>query len=373
VRAELRRNVRREYGGRDLTGAHVPRWQAKVGSKYQYSNFGVAILGLLVAEVNAEGLTFADYVARHIFEPLEMTSSAFRPSGRPAALPADLRERMTVGYAAMGDALIPTPHIDSVTTPATGLITSAGDHLKWLLAMLNGGSYRGRRLLEPQSVRLMLTPQVRASEVDPSDERWNGLLVELAQTREGEAYFGEMGAYPWGWWGDSRAFPATGVAVVVLTNTWRMPRWFQPADTSAHGLIADRVATTPLRCACQSQGQFRQDRRPWKWKRSYVIGAILAERCLGLLGVEAARDADDLRRLATLAEGSTGLYGGDVDVDGLVSGAADMLEVEPTPTPIAHFARSGGARIGEADFRLACVELTGRAELPTPMRFYAAR
>lgn len=59
------------------------------GVAYEYSNYGFAILGRVVARVS--GRPYAEYVGEHILKPLGMTSTTLEPS----AVPAD---RLAHGY-----------------------------------------------------------------------------------------------------------------------------------------------------------------------------------------------------------------------------------------------------------------------------------
>ncbi|MFT4178976.1 MAG: serine hydrolase domain-containing protein [Thermomonas sp.] len=52
------------------------------GAQYRYSNSGYALLALVVER--ASGMTFADYLRRHVFEPLGMHATHARVEGGPA-------------------------------------------------------------------------------------------------------------------------------------------------------------------------------------------------------------------------------------------------------------------------------------------------
>ena len=56
------------------------RLEFEPGSAWKYNNSGYFILGAIIENVSGE--TYADYVAKHIFEPLEMRDSAYEGYGR---------------------------------------------------------------------------------------------------------------------------------------------------------------------------------------------------------------------------------------------------------------------------------------------------
>jgi CubicO group peptidase (beta-lactamase class C family) len=101
-----------------------PRWSARVGARYEYSNFGLALLGYLVEVTNPEGLAFCDYVQRHVFDPLGMTSTQFPAFSDIGGIRPDLVERMAAGYAGFGPLFLPTPPIILGDYPAGTSVTS---------------------------------------------------------------------------------------------------------------------------------------------------------------------------------------------------------------------------------------------------------
>ena len=112
--APLGTYLRAQYGRRMLysySESSLPLWSAKVGERFQYSNLGVATLGLLVEITNPEHLSFEEYVARHILEPLGMHSTQFPAVRDSAHLRPDLASRFTRGYAKLGPVDLPTPNI----------------------------------------------------------------------------------------------------------------------------------------------------------------------------------------------------------------------------------------------------------------------
>jgi CubicO group peptidase (beta-lactamase class C family) len=100
------------------------------GTAYEYSNYGFAILGQIVARVS--GQPYADYLQTNILDPLGMTSTRLEVS----AVPAD---RIAKGYRWIDqrwedEPLLPHGSFGSMG----GLWTSTGDLAKWVAFLLDG-------------------------------------------------------------------------------------------------------------------------------------------------------------------------------------------------------------------------------------------
>ncbi|NIB45205.1 beta-lactamase family protein [Pseudomaricurvus alkylphenolicus] len=53
----------------------IPTWTKKVGEERQYSNIGIATLGLIVERANPDKLSFSEFAEKNIMEPLGMSST----------------------------------------------------------------------------------------------------------------------------------------------------------------------------------------------------------------------------------------------------------------------------------------------------------
>ena len=120
-----------------------------------YSNYGVGLASYIVQRISGE--PFEKYVEEHIFTPLGMTHSSFyQPLEKPLAnLPSE-------GYR--GNTTKPPVGFE-IFNPvgAGGISSSAADMGRFGQALLNGGELDGKRILKPETLRLMWTPQFRAS------------------------------------------------------------------------------------------------------------------------------------------------------------------------------------------------------------------
>jgi CubicO group peptidase (beta-lactamase class C family) len=137
------------------------------GTAWNYS-VSTDVLGYLVGKIS--GVPFDDYLRTQIFEPLGMVDTGFFV--RPGA-----ETRLAASYAAggtilpgMGAApaggkmiLIDHPEKSAYLRPTTmhsgggGLVSTAGDYLRFCRMLLNGGTLEGAHILSPKTIQLMTT------------------------------------------------------------------------------------------------------------------------------------------------------------------------------------------------------------------------
>ncbi|HEY0971937.1 MAG TPA: serine hydrolase domain-containing protein [Gemmatimonadales bacterium] len=89
------------------------------GVAYEYSNYGFAILGRVVA--NVSGMPYRDYVEAHVLRPLGMTSTTLSPTAVPAG-------RLALGYRWEDDTWKLEPQLpDGAFGAMGGMLTSLQD------------------------------------------------------------------------------------------------------------------------------------------------------------------------------------------------------------------------------------------------------
>lgn len=120
---------------------------AKPGSRREYSNIGAGLAGYIVERAFGEPLNV--YTRNHIFTPLQMTRTGWFLSEVELANHAKL-------YVSQNGLVIPIPLYGGTTYPDGGVRTSVADLSKFFIALLNGGEYRGARILDPESTAEML-------------------------------------------------------------------------------------------------------------------------------------------------------------------------------------------------------------------------
>ena len=187
------------------------------GEQWFYS-YSIDVLGR-IAEV-VTGQTLGDALKVRFFDPLGMTETSFKVS-------AELKPRFASNYLLQEDGRFVLAD-DGQTSPFTqdgkmesgggGLTSTTQDWLKFAKMLLSEGEYKDIRILEPESVRLMMTDHLGDT---PSLFPWVGGTtgtgfgyggsIQLSATPEQQA---ARGQYPgqFGWGGAAR------------TNFWVDPK-----------------------------------------------------------------------------------------------------------------------------------------------------
>jgi CubicO group peptidase (beta-lactamase class C family) len=229
--AEYTREWSPMYGGR-----HIRRWTNPVGVVWNYSNLGVATLGLIVEVVNPEGLSFSEFVQRHIMDPLRMTHSCFPPAQTANSVAPHLWAQTTRGYSRMGHADIPSMPVHLRENPAGGALGRPADHIRLLLAMMNDGELDGYRLFAPEVAQTMISPATALGPLNnafgnPIGEQ--GLIWILNDCGRPWKSFGHGGGHMFGWRTQGRGWPHYKAAVMVATSQWSLPDDTQEVDEVA--------------------------------------------------------------------------------------------------------------------------------------------
>jgi CubicO group peptidase (beta-lactamase class C family) len=132
------------------------------GERWMYHT-GIDILAVLIARI--AGMPLEDFLAERLFVPLSMRDTGFSvPESSIDRLAScyriDDEGRLRIWDAGRGGAYS-RPQVFP-----NGLVSTADDYLAFARMLLGSGSHKGRRMLRPESVRLMmcdhLTPEQKA-------------------------------------------------------------------------------------------------------------------------------------------------------------------------------------------------------------------
>ncbi len=162
----------------------VPRRIFAPGTTPAYSNYGTSLAGYIVERVSGE--PFDDYVERHIFAPLGMANSSFRQP-----LPPRLGPMMATGYQRASGDVVPFELVGPA--PAGSLSSTGTDMARFMIAHLNRGELGGRRILRPETARLMHSSALTM--IPPLDRMRLGFFETNINGREVIAHLGDTGAF----------------------------------------------------------------------------------------------------------------------------------------------------------------------------------
>ena len=118
---------------------------------YQYQNLMFMTAGVLIEDVSK--LSWEEFTRNRILNPLDMNSTNFSINDMQKA------NDYSTGYAEPGGMVSPIPYmnIDAVG-PAGSINSNVKDMSKWLLALINGGKYNGKKILSENTIRQLQTP-----------------------------------------------------------------------------------------------------------------------------------------------------------------------------------------------------------------------
>lgn len=353
LREELAEQYARASGL--MIGMDSPRWLAKAGYQMNYSNLGIATLGLIVEMANPEGLSFGAWVDKHIMLPLGMTSAQYPLYQAEDQVRPDIWPRMSTGYTPMGKAWIPTATVYFAEYPAGAFVATPVDHLKFVLAMANGGQYNGYQVLKPETVKDMLTPQDAGPGYPGVPGARQGLIWWLFDPGTKQFHYEHGGAHMYGWYNMAQAWPEQGTAFVVALNAWPLPS-ITPAMSMIQQFIGRWVADEQSTVAVTADVS-----QEWAWKVSYLRGLLYVEAFLAGIGIPTRFADAEIVRIAKAAAPDPE-SGVSWDAEGFMAGARDMNAVEvPTSAGIQALVKSGRLRITLEEAELAWKELDPQA------------
>ena len=191
------------------------------GTAYEYSNFGYALLGRIVANVSA--MPYRRYVERTILQPLGMASSGYEVGEWPL-------DRRAIGYRWEDGRWKEEPTMaDGAFGAMGGLQTSANDYARWVAFLLSAWPARDDADTGPvsrASVRMLaegsnhMAPAQRNGKSGPSACRQAaayGFAMRVAQDCDLGLTLAHGGGYP-GYGSHVMLMPDYGVGIFVFTN-----------------------------------------------------------------------------------------------------------------------------------------------------------
>ncbi|HEX5704416.1 MAG TPA: exo-beta-N-acetylmuramidase NamZ domain-containing protein [Pyrinomonadaceae bacterium] len=197
------------------------------GTRFVYSDIGYIALGEVVRRVS--GQTLDEFARRNIFVPLGMRDTGFNPSTSSRIAPTEKR-RGQMNYLGdsgadagtegekwlRGQVHDPTSFRMAGVAGHAGLFSTADDLAIYCQMILNGGSYRGVRILSPMAVATMTRPHAVSETGAARGLGWD--FASSFSVNKGDLFplgsFGHTGFTGTSLWID----PASDTFVVFLSN-----------------------------------------------------------------------------------------------------------------------------------------------------------
>lgn len=177
------------------------------GWRWNYANMGATLAALVVEERTSA--PFDDYCEAAIFGPLGMNRTAWKIADLDPSTVA-----MPYAYDDRTGTYTPYGHYGYPDYPDGQLRTSVSQLGRFLALFMNGGTYRGVKLLEPATVTQMLAPQPGV------DSPWGEQGLIWLRTGGLVGHDGADRGVRTHMYFD----PATGAGVVMLANALPEPR-----------------------------------------------------------------------------------------------------------------------------------------------------
>ncbi len=188
---------------------------APPGTRFIYSDINFETLGEIVRRVSGEPLDV--YCAEHIFQPLGMKDSMFKPSAslRGRIAPTQY-EHGASGPVLWGVVHDPTSRFMGGVAGHAGLFSTVDDLSIFAQMLLDGGTYNGARILSPLSIEKMTEPETPPNKMVLRGLGWD--IDSPFASNRGELFavgsFGHTGYTGTSLWID----PVTKTYIILLTN-----------------------------------------------------------------------------------------------------------------------------------------------------------
>ncbi len=315
-------------------------------ARFIYSDLNFIILGELIRRVTGQPLE--DYCLQHIFEPLGMHDTGFKP---PRSLYGRLAPTMEGSQGVVHD-----PHTRRMggISGAAGLFATADDLARFAQAVLDEGRHSGGRILNPDAVKAMVQANSPAGKLPSRGLGWaisspSGNWSEMLPAGS----FGHKGFTGTLLWVD----PETRTYLIVLSNR------VYPDGEARPETLRDKVFALAVQATGRPASHLPPETSP---------GSVLPRSSNGVkVGVDVLSD----RRFAPLYGKRVGLITNHTGLDAAGRRTIDRLARAPGVKLRAIFSPEHGLS-GQADAKVASgrdaetslpvYSLYGATRRPTP-------
>ncbi|WP_353952385.1 serine hydrolase [Knoellia sp. S7-12] len=231
------------------------------GTVYLYSDLNLITLAVVVERLRGQSLD--EVVAARLTEPLGMKDTGYNPAVKERTAATEYQAVPARGMV-WGEVHDENAWSLEGVAGHAGVFSSVDDMAILSQALLNGGVYRGARILDRKSVALLIT---NFNEAFPGDD--HGLGFELNQTWYMDALSGPRTAGHTGYTGTSIVIDFTSRSfAILLTNRVHPSRAWGSINVARQqwaGGLGRALPITP-----------RGNHAAWETQASHAISAILS-------------------------------------------------------------------------------------------------
>ncbi len=177
--------------------------------KWGYFNTGYTIAGEIIE--SATGKTWEQQLRERIFIPLDMNNSL--------ALSKEIQtaKNKTKAHTIVDDQVVEIDYGDiDATAPAGSISSSIADMSKWVITLLNNGSYKGTQVISSNAIKETRTPRTIMGSADYPFNLY-GLGWDIESRGEHKFIMHTGGIH--GYLTSVTLVPEENLGVVILTNT----------------------------------------------------------------------------------------------------------------------------------------------------------
>ena len=204
--------------------------EAPPGTRFKYSDVGFIVLGELVEKLSGQSVD--RFAQLHVFDPLKMTDTGFKPGDtlKTRIAPTGKRD----GKIILGEVHDPRSFRMGGVAGHAGLFAPADDLARYCRMLLRNGELDGTRVLKTESVKLF----TEAHEVHNGKRSYGWDVDTSYSAQRGDGFtkgegFGHTGFTGTSIWID----PKSQTAIIILTNR------VHPADKGNATRLRREVAT----------------------------------------------------------------------------------------------------------------------------------
>ncbi len=260
----------------DYLVKHRPKRVRAPGVQAVYSNYSVALLGAVIAQVSGE--SYIDYVEHHLTGPLGMRHATFREpllADDPRRLDPAQAADIATGYARVNGKFEPGDfEFIAHGAAAGGMSATAADMARWMRVHLREGEVDGVRVLSADSARRMHDVLFRNSRDVPGIT--HGFLTLKFGPHQAWGHGGALLRFHSAMW----LIPDAGIGVFVSANTdkARAPVADVARQLITHLLPDARdtpkpIALTPAQLA-EYVGKYRSTRRAYSTVEKLFMASL---------------------------------------------------------------------------------------------------